>query len=81
VSKPIPFKLWSIQRLVDWKPELDSATLENKPIRNEADNRIPNERGTIAMARTPDPHGATAQFFINTVNNHFLNHKSKSPQG
>jgi peptidyl-prolyl cis-trans isomerase B (cyclophilin B) len=51
------------------------------PIRNEADNRIRNERGTIAMARTQDPHSAAAQFFINSVNNDFLNHKSKSPQG
>jgi cyclophilin family peptidyl-prolyl cis-trans isomerase len=48
------------------------------PIRNEADNRIRNERGTIAMARTQDPHSAAAQFFINTVNNDSLNHKSKS---
>jgi cyclophilin family peptidyl-prolyl cis-trans isomerase len=51
------------------------------PIRNEADNGIRNERGTIAMARTQDPHSATAQFFINTVNNDFLNHKSESRQG
>jgi peptidyl-prolyl cis-trans isomerase B (cyclophilin B) len=51
------------------------------PIRNEADNRLRNARGTIAMARTPDPHSATAQFFINTADNDFLNHKSKSPQG
>ncbi len=51
------------------------------PIRNEADNRIRNERGTIAMARTQDPHSATAQFFININDNDFLNHKGKSPQG
>ena len=51
------------------------------PIKNEADNGLKNDRGTIAMARTNDPHTATAQFFINTVNNDFLNHKSKSPQG
>ena len=50
------------------------------PIENEADNGLQNERGTIAMARTPDPHSATAQFFINTVDNDFLNHKSKSAQ-
>jgi cyclophilin family peptidyl-prolyl cis-trans isomerase len=50
------------------------------PIHNEADNGLQNERGTIAMARTSDPHSATAQFFINTVDNEFLNHKSKSPQ-
>jgi peptidyl-prolyl cis-trans isomerase B (cyclophilin B) len=49
------------------------------PIDNEADNL--NERGTIAMARTPNPHSATAQFFINTKSNDFLNYKGKSPQG
>jgi peptidyl-prolyl cis-trans isomerase B (cyclophilin B) len=51
------------------------------PIQNEADNGLQNQRGTIAMARTPEPHSATAQFFINTVDNDFLNHKSKSTQG
>jgi peptidyl-prolyl cis-trans isomerase B (cyclophilin B) len=51
------------------------------PIDNEADNRLRNERGTIAMARTSNPHSATAQFFINTKNNEFLNYKGKSPQG
>jgi peptidyl-prolyl cis-trans isomerase B (cyclophilin B) len=51
------------------------------PIKNEADNGLKNERGTIAMARTGDPHSATAQFFINSVSNDFLNHKSKTQQG
>jgi peptidyl-prolyl cis-trans isomerase B (cyclophilin B) len=51
------------------------------PIKNEADNGLKNDRGTIAMARTNDPHSATAQFFINTVKNDFLNHKSKTQQG
>jgi cyclophilin family peptidyl-prolyl cis-trans isomerase len=51
------------------------------PIDNEANNGLRNKRGTIAMARTSNPHSATAQFFINTKNNDFLNHKSKSPQG
>ena len=51
------------------------------PIQNEADNGLGNKRGTIAMARTQDPHSATAQFFINTKDNDFLNHKSKSSQG
>ncbi len=51
------------------------------PIKNEADNGLKNERGTIAMARTGDPHSATAQFFINTINNDSLNHKSKTQQG
>jgi cyclophilin family peptidyl-prolyl cis-trans isomerase len=52
-----------------------------EPIKNEADKGLKNERGTIAMARTGDPHSATAQFFINTVNNDFLNHKNKTQQG
>ena len=51
------------------------------PIKNEADKGLKNDRGTIAMARTGDPHSATAQFFINTKNNDFLNHKSKTQQG
>jgi peptidyl-prolyl cis-trans isomerase B (cyclophilin B) len=53
----------------------------NAPIKNEADNGLKNERGTIAMARTQDPHSASAQFFINTVNNGFLNFKSKDING
>lgn len=51
------------------------------PVKNEADNGLKNEIGTLAMARTSDPHSASAQFFINTANNAFLNHKSKSPDG
>ncbi len=51
------------------------------PIPNEADNGLSNRRGTIAMARTSDPHSATAQFFINTVNNRFLDFTSPSPRG
>ncbi|HMA85758.1 MAG TPA: peptidylprolyl isomerase [Desulfosalsimonadaceae bacterium] len=51
------------------------------PIENEADNGLTNEAYTLAMARTSDPHSATAQFFINVKNNTFLNHKDKSPQG
>lgn len=51
------------------------------PIENEADNRVRNERGTIAMARTNDPHSATAQFFINLKDNGFLDHTGKNPQG
>ena len=53
----------------------------NDPIQNEADNGLENQRGTIAMARTSAPHSATSQFFINSVNNDFLNFKSKSGQG
>lgn len=51
------------------------------PIQNEAANGLKNEHYTIAMARTSDPHSATAQFFINTHNNSFLNHTSPSPSG
>ncbi len=50
-------------------------------IENEADNGLKNDKYTIAMARTMDPHSATAQFFINTANNDFLNHKAKTPDG
>jgi len=53
----------------------------NAPIKNEADNGLKNERGTIAMARTPDPHSATAQFFINVNDNHFLNFSAPTEQG
>lgn len=51
------------------------------PIKNEADNGLKNDRGTIAMARTRDPHSATAQFFINLKNNDFLNHTRKTMNG
>ena len=50
-------------------------------IENEADNGLKNDTGTIAMARTADPHSATAQFFINVADNDFLNHSSKTSQG
>jgi peptidyl-prolyl cis-trans isomerase B (cyclophilin B) len=53
----------------------------NDPIENEAANGLKNERGTIAMARTSDPHSATAQFFINVADNDFLNHRAPSGQG
>ena len=51
------------------------------PIPNEADNGLQNNVGTIAMARTGDPHSATAQFFINVADNKFLNHKGKNQSG
>jgi peptidyl-prolyl cis-trans isomerase B (cyclophilin B) len=51
------------------------------PIKNEADNGLKNARGTIAMARTNDPHSATAQFFINVVDNGFLNYQSPTEMG
>ena len=50
-------------------------------IENEANNGLKNDRGTIAMARTSDPHSATAQFFINVNDNDFLNHTAPTPQG
>lgn len=51
------------------------------PIKNEANNGLKNDNGTIAMARTGDPHSATAQFFINVKDNDFLNFSSETPQG
>lgn len=53
----------------------------NDPIKNEANNGLSNKVGTLAMARTPDPHSATAQFFINVNDNDFLNHGSETSQG
>jgi peptidyl-prolyl cis-trans isomerase B (cyclophilin B) len=53
----------------------------NSPIKNEANNRVSNRRGTIAMARTNDPNSADAQFFINTVNNYNLDFKNASEAG
>lgn len=51
------------------------------PVTNEADNGLKNNQYTVAMARTSDPHSATAQFFINTVDNDFLNFKAPTAQG
>ncbi len=53
----------------------------NAPVENEADNGLKNDAGTIAMARTQDPHSATSQFFINVKDNDFLNHSGKNMQG
>ena len=62
-----------------------TADMEQKaaqaPIENEANNGLKNARGTIAMARTQDPHSATAQFFINVQDNDFLNHTGENMQG
>ena len=62
-----------------------TADMEQKatqaPIENEANNGLENVRGTIAMARTQDPHSATAQFFINVQDNDFLNHSGENMQG
>ncbi len=51
------------------------------PVKNEADNGLKNKRGTLAMARTNDPHSATAQFFINYKDNSFLDHTAPNPNG
>lgn len=53
----------------------------NRPIANEAGNGLKNDRGTIAMARTSDPHSASSQFFINLAKNDFLNHKAQTGAG
>lgn len=53
----------------------------HSPIKNEADNGLKNKRGTVAMARTGDPHSATAQFFINYKDNSFLDYTAPNPQG
>jgi peptidyl-prolyl cis-trans isomerase B (cyclophilin B) len=63
-----------------FEPGLKQKPTES-PVKNEADNGLSNVRGTIAMARTMDPHSASAQFFINVGDNLFLDHKDKSPQG
>jgi peptidylprolyl isomerase/peptidyl-prolyl cis-trans isomerase B (cyclophilin B) len=58
-----------------------SEKAEKTPIQNEADNGLKNLRGTLAMARTNEPHSASSQFFINVADNAFLNHRGKSLQG
>lgn len=62
-------------------PNLDRKDSERAPIKNEADNGLKNRRGTLAMARTSDPHSASSQFFINLVDNGFLDYKSSTVQG
>ena len=57
----------------------EKKTREN--IQNEASNGLKNDRGTLAMARTPDPHSASSQFFINVKNNDFLNFRSETQDG
>lgn len=62
--------------------DTDFAQKETRdPIENEADNGLKNDTGTLAMARTMEPHSASAQFFINVKDNDFLNHRSKDMQG
>ncbi|HEX5761290.1 MAG TPA: peptidylprolyl isomerase [Thermoanaerobaculia bacterium] len=61
-------------------PNLTSKPCDKK-VQNEADNGLKNDRGTVAMARTGDPHSASCQFFVNVVDNKFLNHTAKTTQG
>lgn len=60
---------------------LEEKAVSHPPVQNEAANGLKNERGALAMARTADPHSATAQFFINTVDNQELDHSSPDPEG
>ena len=64
-----------------FETSMKQKAIQQPPIENEADNGLLNVRGSIAMARTQDPHSATAQFFINLVDNHFLDHSNKTMQG
>lgn len=61
--------------------EMQQKQPSHAAITNEADNGLLNQRGTLAMARTTDPHSATSQFFINSSDNDFLNFKQSTPQG
>ena len=63
-----------------FEPDMTQKTTRGM-IENEASNGLKNDAYTVAMARTPNPHSATAQFFINVSNNSFLNHSSPTPQG
>ena len=62
-------------------PDLREKKISRPPIENEAGNGLKNEPGTLAMARKPDPHSATAQFFVNLANNAFLDFREASPAG
>ena len=64
-----------------YTPDMQEKPGTRAAIQNEADNGLKNLKGTIAMARTGDPHSATDQFFINVVDNPFLDHRSKDEQG
>ncbi|MDX7991217.1 peptidylprolyl isomerase B [Xenorhabdus sp. Reich] len=63
-----------------FEPGMKQKTTKD-PIKNEANNGLKNSRGTLAMARTNDPHSATGQFFVNVVDNDFLNFRSERPDG
>ncbi len=61
--------------------EMSERTSKHPAIENEADNGLSNKAGTIAMARTNDPHSASSQFFVNVKDNNFLDHTSKNAEG
>lgn len=63
-----------------FEPGMRQKPTTGKPIRNEADNGLKNDKYTVAMARTSDPHSATAQFFINVADNEFLNYSAPTNQ-
>ncbi len=65
----------------DLDEAMDEKDWDHEPIKNEAACGISNERGTVAMARTMDPHSATTQFFVNTVDNARLDHSAPTPYG
>ncbi|MEE9309783.1 MAG: peptidylprolyl isomerase [Cocleimonas sp.] len=62
-------------------PDMSEKADKRSPIKNEANNGLKNDRGTVAMARTGDPHSASSQFFINLKDNDFLNFTSESQAG
>ena len=64
-----------------FEPGMKEKKDKRPSIQNEADNGLPNEKYTVAMARTMEPHSASAQFFINVADNSFLNHSAKTAQG
>jgi cyclophilin family peptidyl-prolyl cis-trans isomerase len=64
-----------------FSPDLEQLPAKYPPIKNEADNGLKNKRGTLAMARTAEPDSATSQFFVNTVDNSFLDHTDRSMRG
>ena len=64
-----------------FEPGMKEKKHKRPSIQNEADNGLPNEKYTVAMARTMEPHSASAQFFINVADNSFLNHSGKTAQG
>ncbi|RON49231.1 peptidylprolyl isomerase [Pseudomonas frederiksbergensis] len=64
-----------------FEPGMKEKKDKRPSIQNEADNGLPNEKYSVAMARTMEPHSASAQFFINVADNSFLNHSAKTTQG